>query len=93
MLYAWLSVKNQNSESGTWFWLIVVSGLFPGWAVVSKFTKSMTADAVIYDLCMSGGFLVALLFFSKDASRFNYLQFIGYFTAVAGFILMKFGGE
>ena len=91
-LYGWLSIKNnQVGETGMWFWIIIACGLFPGWAIISRISNSVVFDAVMYDVFMHLGCLLALIIYSNELSNFSTTQIVGFCTALAGFALFKFG--
>ena len=47
--YTWVS-KNNNEIGGKWFWYTLFAGMFwPGWLVVSKISKNLLFDGMLYD--------------------------------------------
>jgi hypothetical protein len=92
---SWLSVK-VNSKSTYYFWINywwtpISCVVFPIWAVISKYSKNIVLDGLIYDLTMVVAYTVFLLIFSGSAGRFSILQYVGILVALIGLILFKAG--
>lgn len=86
-LTAILSVKNQGSEGlKIWFWLLCVP--IPFWAIVSKLSKRLVFDALLYDLCLLVGMYVTL-YFVGAMDGFKPVQYIGVITALVGLFMMR----
>jgi len=95
-LYVWAS-KNNNDAIGTWytskwFWITFAMGCCSFWTIVSRISKNLMFDALLYDLLIIiGGY--TMLVCLGAASHFNKYQWIGMFLILIGFILVKLEGK
>ena len=59
--YSLASKQNQLS-GGKWFWIVLLMGVFPGWAIVSRFSTNLLWDALLYDILMWISFMGILIY-------------------------------
>ncbi len=89
-LNAWFSVKNQQVGGwyfyATWFPLI---GLV--WAMISKHSKSIVVDYVIFDIELLVVFTFSLATYTNSWSKFNWVQYLGLGVILFGLLLFKKG--
>lgn len=48
ILQSWLTVKN-NVHGGNWSWIYFFVSLFTPWVLISKHSKDLVFDAMIFD--------------------------------------------
>lgn len=90
ILQSWLTVKN-NLEDGKWFWIFFVVSLFTPWVIVSKYSKNLVFDALIFDICLVLSYSIGLLYFTNSFSKFSWNQFVGIGLIVFGLFFFKKG--
>lgn len=86
---SWLSVKSNNSVSSTWFILLVLIQLIPGWAIVSRFSKNITIDSMLYDIILFLTCSICISLFSGQLFKFNTIQIAGFVIIIIGFIMIQ----
>lgn len=86
--YGYFSVKNNHSqEYDRWFWISLVFGLFPLWAWVSKNSKNLVFDSMLYDVFLFLSFNLVLIFFHVE--KLSPINLFGICLIFIGFILMR----
>ena len=83
---AWLSISNNagDNRAALYMWLL---GLLPLWAVVSRYTKNILFDAMLYDTITTMVFSVGIIYFGhKTLSTTNML---GVAIVLFGLVLVK----
>ncbi len=88
LFQAWLTVKN-NTEGGKWFWIFGLVSLFTPWFIVSKYSKNLMFDAVIFDCILILSFGIGLLYFTK--SKLSLEQLLGIVLIGFGIYMFKTG--
>ena len=88
--YGVCSVKNNEVGSKLWFWLTFFVGLCPLWAWVSKHSKNIVIDAVLYDVFIVLGSFMAM-YFMGAGKGLTPLNWFGAFCVISGLILLKLG--
>lgn len=78
-----LSVMNQGGNNWAAIWMMVI-GIIPIWIVVSRFSKNILFDAMLYDVLMMSVYTLGIAYFSdKILTPLNYmgiaLMFLEYF--------------
>ena len=88
-IYAGFS-KLNNAHGGKWFWIAYAFGAAcPFWVIVSRYSKNLAFDAIVYDACMILSFMVALVCMKAMGQEFAVRNWVGLALAVVGLILMK----
>lgn len=90
-LYAYLSKYNNINQTVLSFWLVSIVGAFPLWSFVSKVSKNLLFDGLLYDSCMLLSFVITFIFLG-EGKAFNLIQWSGLLFCIIGLILMKVGG-
>jgi len=91
--YGWLSIKNNQYADivwyqSKWFWICFVYGaICPFWVFISRTSKNLIFDGMLYDVLLFVTFVCAMIFFGK-AESFNRYQWIGVLLVTAGFFLL-----
>ena len=83
---AWLSKQSQEF-GGIYFWILACVPV-PLWALVTRVSKNLVLDALIYDIVMLTFFYLGLMIFGS-MSGFSTSQYIGLGIALCGLIIMK----
>ena len=86
VFYSWCSVVVNRNPSSLWFWVLCIQ--FPLWAFVSRISKNIAFDGIVYDALLCLSYAVALLWFS-GAPGFKLINYIGVAFIICGTILMK----
>jgi hypothetical protein len=89
-LQSWLTVQN-NIHGGRWFWIFFGVSLFTPWVIISKFSKDVVSDALVFDVILVLSYTIGLLYFSNSISKFGFSQWFGIFTIVLGMFIFKKG--
>lgn len=86
-LIAWLSFKNNTSDV-KWFFILYVISCIQPWAFISRYSKNLFFDGIIYDciLFLSYNFMLIYLGTTK---KFGVYQWIGLFLVAFGLLLIK----
>lgn len=87
--YTWFVVKN-NEVGGWWFWAAAAFGAFPLWVLISKHSKNVMFDGMIYDVILFLGCAIGAGIFTGKIASFNTLQWFGFVMIVAGLFLVKY---
>lgn len=90
---AWLSYKN-NTESQTHLWLILlyVLSLLQIWPIVSKFSKDLFFDGLVFDIILFFSYTISALIFTGTHKTLNVWQVICLVAVTAGMIGFKLTG-
>lgn len=85
---AWLSVKLNHSN--TWELIIpmYLLQLIPMWIIISKYSKQIFRDAVIYDVLICVCYLFTMIALG-ESKGLNTTQSIGVAFMIIGFLLVK----
>ena len=86
-LYAWMSVENQR-HGGKWFWIVTLWGFLPIWSFVSRHSKALVFDALLYDVLMLLAFQAGLLALRAQGPLQPH-QYVGILLVAAGIVLVK----
>ena len=86
-IQAWVSQKN-NVHGGNWLWIAIVYSCIPVWPLITRVSKSLLIDGMIYDLVLFGSYVLTLLYLGAG-EKFGTYQWAGLAFVVVGFILLK----
>lgn len=90
----YLSVKNNADDTiwyqSKWFWMLLIMGFCPIWAIVSRVSNKLTADGMLYDTIIIISFPVCMILFGMT-KHFAFINYIGLILVVMGLILLKVG--
>lgn len=90
VIQSWLTIQNNN-HGGKWFWIFFLASLFTPWVLISKFSKDIMFDAMIFDAILVLSYTLGLLYFTNSFSKFSYPQWIGIFLILVGMVVFKKG--
>lgn len=83
-------ISKQNSiHGGIWFYILWIIGLVPLWAIVSKYTKNLLFDALLYDILLFTAFALTTVIIGGTGEHFGVKQWIGLGVIAIGFVLLK----
>lgn len=86
--YSWLS-KQNNDIGGKWFWFMFAYGAAcPLWLIVSRISKNLLFDGVLYDNLMFLTYVGAMIFLGAHA-RMTAHQWVGLGLVVLGSVLLR----
>jgi len=92
-LYYWiagyLSYKNNTVESKGWLIGLYLFGLVQLWPFVSRVSKNLIVDAMIYDFLIVFIGTMSVLYISGKS--FSVSQWAGLFLAIVGILLVQKG--
>ena len=88
VLYAYLSYKN-NIVGGKWFFIMWGIGIIPLWAFVSRVSKNLLFDGILFDFLMFMTYTIALGIISKEFIKFHWYNWVGFVSIICGFVLLK----
>ena len=92
ILNSWLSVNN-NAVGGKWTWIYLVysiASVIP-WVFISKDSKTLTFDSLLYDILVTVFYYAGILYFTHSISKLSNYQIIGFGLIMLGMILFKKG--
>jgi hypothetical protein len=90
-LYAYVSRYNNIKHSLLSFIIVSLVGAFPLWSFVSRVSKNLLFDGLLYDSCMLLSFVITFILLG-EGKAFNLIQWFGLISCIMGLILMKVGG-
>lgn len=89
-LQSWLTVKN-NLHGGNWSWIYFFVSLFTPWVLISKYSKNLVFDAMIFDSILVVTYSLGILYFTNTLTKLTWHQYTGCFFVVMGIFLFKKG--
>jgi hypothetical protein len=87
LVLAGLSVKN-NEVGGNWFYVLYVFGIIQLWPFVSRYSKNLVFDGLLYDTILVLTYSTVVIFLSKGKT-FSTVNYAGVGIVIIGLILMK----
>ena len=86
---AYFSYRSNIGGGKTWFWLVVMLGMIPVWAIVSKYSKNLAADGMLYDTVITLVYYPALLYFTGTLGMMHWYHWLGFVMAIGGAMLVR----
>jgi cytochrome c biogenesis protein CcdA len=87
-IYSWMS-KQNNDIGGKWIWFAFAWGaVCPLWIVVSRISKNLLFDGMLYDNLMFLTYVGTMLFLGAGAKLAAH-QWLGLAMIVAGSVLIR----
>lgn len=90
LVQSYFTIKN-NQIGSKWFWFLTVSSMIPCWAIVSRFSKNVVVDAIIYDVLLTVSYAIGILYFSNTFERLKVINLCGIILIIVGLLLFKRG--
>lgn len=87
-LYAYVSKLNNDLKTTPLFIATLIAGFCPFWAIVSRNSKNIVFDGLLYDILMFLTYTGTMLILGS-ANKFETHQWVGLFVVFVGFVLMK----
>ena len=89
-LQSWLTVKN-NLHGGNWSWIYFAASLLTPWVLISKYSKNLILDAMIFDSVLIVTYSLGLLYFTNSMGKLSYTQYLACLLILIGIFLFKKG--
>lgn len=89
VFYYWASKRN-NDFGGWWMYIVLLLGVCPGWMLVSRWSKNLVLDGVLYDAVMASAFFLTM-YVVGAAAHFNWIQWVGALSCGVGLVMLRFG--
>lgn len=86
--YAYVSKLNNDSNNYNYIVWIMILGAFPGWALVSKFSKNLLFDGMLYDNIMFLTYVSTMIALGAH-SKLSPHQWIGIGAVIIGSIMIR----
>ena len=87
LCYYYLSKQNQL-QGGMYFWVVLALGAFPGWALVSRYSKHLLFDGLLYDAILISTYPI-MMYFMGEMKKFSTIGYVGLVFVIIGLIMMK----
>ena len=88
-LSSWFSVQQNATGGKAWFFATWALGVIPLWALISRYSKDLVSDAVIYDSVVAIVYYIALVWFTGQWATLRWWQVAGFLMTLAGTFLVK----
>ena len=93
-MYAYMSYRNNLTGAGHgWAWAMWASGIVPIWIFVSRYSKNILFDGMLYDSILFLSYSIAIGILTEAHIKFNGGQLFGVGLVITGFILMQYYGQ
>ena len=90
VIYSYLA-KQNNELGGKWFWIAIVFGLLcPFWAIVSRISKNILFDGILYDNIIFLTYIFTMIYLGA-AEKLTSWQWFGLALVVSGSVVMRTG--
>lgn len=86
VLYAWIANQNNIQDSYKWFVMLSLLGAFPLWSFVSRVSKNIAIDGIIYNFILFTSETLALIYFS--GMKPSFVQWTGIGLSIVGLLLI-----
>ncbi len=83
---AWINFMN-NKETGYFWWACLIS-ILPIFPIISKYSKNLLIDGLLYDVIIFFAYLITLLLLGSG-KNISLLQWIGFIITIIGCFIMK----
>ena len=89
ILSGYLSVKLNQTQNNTWFFLSWGLVLIPIWQLVAKYSKNLIFDGLIFDVIIIIVYTLSTLYFSKNYQQLTWVNIMGLIIIFIGIFLFK----
>ena len=89
MASAFFSVQQNETGDIKWFFAIWAVGMIPMWAIVSRYSKNITADGLLYDFAITLIYYPTLCYFSSEGFNLRWWHILGFVLALVGVTLVR----
>jgi len=87
MVQAIATTKN-NQLGGHWFYITLAMNMCPLWAIVSRYSKNLIFDGLLYDLCIMLPF-ISVMFYYKQMAAWAPINWFGLVVVLVGLACVK----
>ena len=85
---AYASINNRDIGGAKWFVLLWLTSAVPVWMLVSKYSKNLVLDVLIYNMVLLVAFLLGMMIFGQ-MKTFLWYHLIGLSLCVLGLFIMN----
>lgn len=89
LLIGFLTYKNNTS--GGWVAALWLAGAIPLWPLISRFSRDVVFDGLVFDVCMTVTYTLSVMFFTKAFYKFGLEQYMGLALILFGLFFFKRG--
>jgi hypothetical protein len=89
-LQAFLTVK-VNQVGGKWTWIMTAVCMLPPWVLISRYSKNLILDAMIFDAILVIAYSIGLLHFTNSWAKFEWNNWLGFALMILGVFVFKKG--
>ena len=86
---AFFSVQQNTTGNIKLFFAIWAIGMIPMWAIISRYSRNLTADGLLYDFAITLIYYPALCYFSAEGFNLRWWHVLGFVLALAGVTLVR----
>jgi len=87
-ILAWMS-KQNNEFGGKWMYIMYIYGVvWPGWIIISRISKRLLFDGMLYDNIMFITYSVTMIFLGAH-SKLTTHQWIGLGLVIIGSVMLR----
>jgi hypothetical protein len=86
---AYFSVQQNTTGHIKWFFAIWAIGIIPMWAIVSRYSKNLSADGLLYDFAITLIYYPALCYFSAEGFNMRWWQIVGFILGLIGMTMVR----
>lgn len=86
---ALFTYKNNTSSGYMWFVITWVAGMVPLWSFISKHSKNLVFDGLLYDTVMVVSYTMFIMLFTKEFGRLSLTNYAGLGLIFIGLFLFK----
>jgi hypothetical protein len=90
VLQAFLTVKT-NLYGGKWTWIMLFFSVLPPWVLISRHSKNLVLDAMIFDAILVIAYSFGLLHFTNSWAKFEWYNWLGFGMMILGVFVFKKG--
>jgi hypothetical protein len=86
---AWVTNKSTTSKDLVWFYLSWAVSAIPLWAIISRQSKCVVYDGLVFDITMTLSYTLAIIFFTKAFIKLSLTNYLGLGLIFFGIIMFK----
>lgn len=91
VVFAYLSEKSSGSEGfGRWFLMLALLNAMPMWPLVSKYSKNLLFDGMLYDIVIASGYVAGIIYFTGSFSKLTWINWTGIVVALCGLLMLRY---
>jgi hypothetical protein len=88
--HAYLSYLNNQSGGYKYFFASWIFGaIIPFWPIISRFSKNLMFDGMLYDMIIFTSYSLTFFFLEKHFEKFTAINYTGLMMVIFGMIFLK----